>query len=92
MTRFGEANLTGAYLGAANLTRAYLGAANLTGATLNAANLSGADLRTASGLSKEQLDQTDGDATTQLPKGVLPPDHWRSAEPPESSSETGLSG
>jgi hypothetical protein len=66
------ANLSGAVLSFADLNHADLIGANLRGTNLSGANLSGADLSIALNLTREQLDDACGDATTKLPKGFKP--------------------
>jgi hypothetical protein len=51
---------------------------------LVSANLSGADLRTAEDLTQEQINETRGDANTNLPEGLGRPNSWR----PETEHES----
>lgn len=77
-----KTNLQGAKLDDANLQGAYLGETNLQGTSLlrtdlKNARLPGADLRLATGLNKQQLEETkSGDQTTLLPADLEPPLHW----------------
>jgi uncharacterized protein YjbI with pentapeptide repeats len=80
-----RANLDGAFFEGANLVwaelkGAYFGSAHLKGAYLGFAQIKGADLRGVEGLTQDQVDQTSGDAATQLPEGLTRPKHWG---PPE---------
>lgn len=59
-----------------NLSWAYLYGADLSGAYLSKANLSAVNLSEARNLTQGQLQQADGDKTTQLPPGLEPPAHW----------------
>ena len=74
------AGLAGAQLDEANLTGAQLAGANLSGARLNGANLSGARLSEAVGLTQAQLDAAHGDASTELPDGLQPPESWTTVD------------
>jgi Pentapeptide repeats (8 copies) len=69
-------SLTGANLTGANLTGAILDPAILTEANLKGANLKGAKLTAVIGLTQEQLEQAEGDETTQIPPPLKPPAHW----------------
>ena len=79
-----RADLSMANLKGADLRRADLRGANLVGARLIGADFEGADLRaanlsTAEDLTVEQLAETIGDGTTQLPDETPPPLHWTHA-------------
>jgi uncharacterized protein YjbI with pentapeptide repeats len=65
-----NANLSNANLSGVDLTDANLSNANLSGADLSGGDLSGANLSGARGLTKEQLDNACGDASTKLPEGL----------------------
>lgn len=74
--RFHEAHLEDACFASANLTEAHLGHAHLDGTDFKDANLSGthlqfADLRKAQNLRWEQINDTERDHTTILPKGIV---------------------
>jgi uncharacterized protein YjbI with pentapeptide repeats len=69
------ADLSGANLSHANLSEAMLAQADLTRANLTDANLSGADL-TAANLTQLQINEANGDKTTQLPEGLKRPAAW----------------
>jgi hypothetical protein len=71
-----RANLESAILAGASLEVANLFDANLAGANLAGANLAEAILEGARNLSQEQLEETDGDLSTQLPSHLKPPAHW----------------
>jgi len=66
-------HLEGAELSAANLNKARLYQADLTAAKLNIADLRGAILLGAVGLTDDQLAETFGDETTELPEGKIWP-------------------
>ncbi len=70
------ANLNAADLRGANLTGASLVGCRMLGVDLVSANLSGADLRTAEDLTQEQINETRGDADTNLPEGLGRPKDW----------------
>jgi uncharacterized protein YjbI with pentapeptide repeats len=67
---FTGSNLAGANLTNATFVGAYLQGANLRGATLQGANFSGAEMARAVGLTRTQLSQACGDASTTLPRGL----------------------
>jgi hypothetical protein len=71
-----EADLEGAQLQGANLSSTNLTGANFRGANLKGATLWGAALSRVSHLTQEQLEETQGDETTQLPASREPPAHW----------------
>jgi hypothetical protein len=76
------ANLAGARLYRADLARAELDRADLAEADLDQANLKnailwGANLTTTSGLTLDQLNDANGDETTQLAAGLHHPERWR---------------
>ena len=73
----GGANLSGAYLGGAHLEGAHLSRATLSRAYLGGANLSRANLSTSFDLTQRQLEDTYGDAETQIPAELKRPEHWR---------------
>lgn len=66
-----KADLSWADLRATNLREAHLREATLFRANLSEANLSG-----AIGLTEGQINSTEGDADTRLPKGIHRPAHW----------------
>ncbi len=70
---FGRVNFAGANLTNANFVGAYLEHANFKGAILSGVNFSGAEMGSATGLTQRQMDQTCGDATTELPAGIRIP-------------------
>ncbi len=70
------ANLKGADLSGADLRGANLVGARMIGVDLERANLCGADLRTAEDLTQEQLAESLGDQSTQLPEGLKHPVAW----------------
>lgn len=74
------ANLSRANLSGANLSGAYLSGAVLWRADLRGADLVGADLRRAdlseANLVQEQVEQAEGDDTTQIPDHLKPPARW----------------
>jgi len=81
------ADMRNADLRYADLHGADLRGADLTGVSLVRANLRAARFDAAKGLTAQQLHVADGDAATQLPKGVERPIHWcqyASAESPSS--------
>lgn len=61
------------------LVRTNLSRVNLLLANLSDTDLSGVDLRTAKNLTQEQIEQAVGDERTQLPKGLQPPERWRTS-------------
>ena len=68
-------------LARADLSQADLAVANLVGCRmlgvdLVGANLRSADLRTAKDLTQEQINETSGDADTNLPEGLEQPKDW----------------
>ena len=71
--RLSGANLTGANLDNSVFHDAWFGDANLEGASLNGVNLSGAKMTNVIGLTQEQLDQSCGNAKTELPIGLSVP-------------------
>ncbi len=78
-------NLTGGQLQDADLRYVDLHGADLrgadfTGARLERANLRAARLGDAKGLTPAMLYRTDGDETTELPKGLKYPTHWCSCQ------------
>jgi uncharacterized protein YjbI with pentapeptide repeats len=90
-----NANLAGAQLTGASLVRARLDGANLSGSDLTGANLdqadltdadlfeavlSGAKLAGARNLTQDQIDNARGDASTELPPGLVRPTHWLTGE------------
>lgn len=70
---FGRVNFASANLTNANFVGAYLEHANFKGAILSGVNFSGAEMGSATGLTQRQLDQTCGDAATELPRGLRIP-------------------
>jgi pentapeptide repeat protein len=83
-----NANLHDANLTGADLTGADLSGADLSGADLSGADLSGADLTPAIGLTQDQVTTAArGDEETQLPSGLIRPEHWM---PPPSGSNASL--
>ncbi|ESQ84371.1 hypothetical protein AEAC466_08430 [Asticcacaulis sp. AC466] len=70
---FGRVNFAGANLTNANFVGAYLEHANFSGAILSGVNFSGAELGSATGLTQRQMDQTCGDRSTVLPRGLRIP-------------------
>lgn len=70
---FGRSSFAGANLTNASLVGSYLEGANFKGAILDGVNFSGAEMESATGLTQGQLDQTCGDETTQLPRGLRIP-------------------
>ena len=70
------ADLRGALLIGADLRNADLRLADLLGADLRGARLAGADLTDALFLTPPQVASAQGDATTRLPTGLVPPAHW----------------
>ena len=71
-----DAHLEGAVLNETHLEGALLGGAHLEGALLGRAHLEGANLGRTVGLTQSQIDQTYGNAATQLPDGLTRPAHW----------------
>jgi uncharacterized protein YjbI with pentapeptide repeats len=86
LTKLQEANMEGSNLQGASfeladlrrvaLTAADLSQANFQGTHLQGAQLRGADLRGATGLTQEQLEQANGDGSTQLPDHLWHPSSW----------------
>jgi len=76
MATFYKANLQRADFRGADLEGAVFEEANLSGAKLSEANLSGANLSFALNLTQEQLEEAEGDESTQLPAGLKYPMHW----------------
>lgn len=82
----GRADLSDSKLDGADMTRAEIARAVFSGASLKGADMSGAytylthfestDLSVVKGLTQQQLDAACGDAETQLPAGLTPPDNW----------------
>ncbi len=70
---FGRVSFAGANLTNANFVGAYLEHANFRGAILTGVNFSGAEMSSATGLTQHQMDETCGDASTQLPAGIRIP-------------------
>jgi uncharacterized protein YjbI with pentapeptide repeats len=70
------ANLQEATLTAANLDNANLTATKLAGATLQGAHLRNTDLRRTSGLTQEQIENTEGNRRTILPANLQVPETW----------------
>jgi len=70
---FGHVSFVGSNLTHANFVGAYLEHANFTGAILTGVNFSGAEMSSATGLSQRQMDQTCGDESTLLPRGLRIP-------------------
>jgi hypothetical protein len=70
------ADLRGSYLLGADLRGADLRGADLLGADLRGARLHGADLTGALFVTPPQIASAQGDATTRLPHGLVPPGHW----------------
>ncbi|WP_421733076.1 pentapeptide repeat-containing protein [Cellulomonas sp.] len=70
------ADLRGAYLLGADLSGSDLRRADLLGADLRGADLRGADLSDALFVTPPQVASARGDATTRLPRDLLPPAHW----------------
>jgi hypothetical protein len=71
-----DARLEGANLAGADLREALLERADLTGASLAGANLCGANLVDVRGLTKAQLHEAEGDASTVLPDYLERPLIW----------------
>nr|WP_210768170.1 pentapeptide repeat-containing protein [Cellulomonas humilata] len=70
------ADLRGAYLLGADLNGSDLRRADLLGADLRGADLRGADLSDALFVTPPQVASAHGDASTRLPRDLLPPAHW----------------
>lgn len=70
------ANLRGAVLIGADLRGADLSGADVTGADFRGARVHGARLAATLFLSQRQVNATQGDATTELPRSVRRPEHW----------------
>ena len=71
-----HARLDKAKLSGADLTEAVLDQADLTGAVLEQAVLFGTDLSDTRNLTRAQIEQALGDASTKLPSSLLPPESW----------------
>ena len=68
-----DINGSAALFGRVNFAGANLTNANFKGAILSGVNFSGAEMGSATGLTQRQMDQTCGDATTELPHGLRIP-------------------
>lgn len=81
-----EARLEGANLSGADLSDAMLDRADFAGASLAGANLCGASLTEARNLTKAQLHEAEGDASTVLPAHLERPLIWTVAQVVDSPS------
>ncbi|AEH08521.1 pentapeptide repeat protein [Candidatus Protofrankia datiscae] len=75
--RLDAVDFTGANLAGARLDGSILTVAGLTDADLTNALLTGTRFIGAQGLTQEQLESAEGDAVTQLPRGLVRPVSWR---------------
>lgn len=71
--RFNRCDFRKADLSQVAAVGTFFGSSKFHGAKLTGTNLSGADLSLATGLTQKQLDQTCGDRSTRLPKGLRIP-------------------
>jgi hypothetical protein len=87
-----EAHLEGADLSEARLEGARLLEAHLEGAVLSDAHLEGAFLHGAIGLTREQIEQANGDRHTQLPEYLYlaRPAHWDQGPDDEQRNQGGI--
>ena len=90
-----DSRLEGANLSGADLSDARLDRADFAGANLSGANLRGASLLEARNLTKAQLHEAEGDATTVLPEHLERPLIWtvgQIVDAPAIDAQIGVTG
>jgi pentapeptide repeat protein len=83
-----DARLDGADLSNADLSHALLTRTDFAGAKLYRTKLNGANLEDARNLTQEQLNESSGDASTDLPKHLKSPASWMVFEAKPKAEKT----